>query len=162
VSAITADESPVLIRDHRLEIDSCHAIWAADGQDCVSWHWALLHRSKRDCTQDSRRQSSNPLKNKGTWGAMRVSSRSPRRDFGRCADRWASQISALNVSVSLGQPAQYIRQFSGTRDVGAVSTRKLNRFNPQLLPHLFAPELWAECPVFAAQDIGGWYVRPAS
>ena len=39
------------------------------------------------------------------------------------------------------QACERIRQFSGTQDVGTVSTRKLNRINPQLLSHLSAPEL---------------------
>src|ERR1035438_5603366 len=30
VSTITADESPVLVSDHRAEFDARHAIWAAD------------------------------------------------------------------------------------------------------------------------------------
>ncbi len=46
--------------------------------------------------------------------------------------------------------------------MGAVPTRKLDRINPQLLPHLFAPEVWTKCPVFSAQDVRRWHVRPAS
>jgi hypothetical protein len=40
VSADTADEPPILIGDHRAEVDSRHAVRAADGQGCVgrSWH----------------------------------------------------------------------------------------------------------------------------
>ena len=62
----------------------------------------------------------------------------------------------------LSQPGQDIRQFSGTRDVRAVSARKFNRINPQLLPHLLAPEVCAERSVFTAQDVGCCHIRPAS
>lgn len=35
VGAVAADEPSVPIGDHRSEVDARHAIWAADGQDCV-------------------------------------------------------------------------------------------------------------------------------
>jgi hypothetical protein len=35
VGAVTADEPPVLMGDHRPELDARHAIWAAEGQGCV-------------------------------------------------------------------------------------------------------------------------------
>jgi hypothetical protein len=38
VGAIAADEPPILMGDHRSEVDPRHAIRAADDQDCVGWH----------------------------------------------------------------------------------------------------------------------------
>jgi hypothetical protein len=40
VSTVTADEPPVPVGDHRSELDTYHAVWAADGQGRVgrSWH----------------------------------------------------------------------------------------------------------------------------
>ena len=57
VGAVTADEPPILISDHRPELDARHAIRAADGQGCVGRHWASLHGSKDAGTQDSRRHA---------------------------------------------------------------------------------------------------------
>ena len=50
VGAVAADETPVLVGDHRTEVDARHAIWAADDQGCVGqrWHRAFLHRSNGD------------------------------------------------------------------------------------------------------------------
>ena len=50
VSAVAADEPPILIGDHRSELNACHAIRAAENQGCVGqrWHWAFLHWSKGD------------------------------------------------------------------------------------------------------------------
>jgi hypothetical protein len=101
VSAVTADEPPVLVGGHRTELDTHPAIWAADGQDCVGRHWALLHRAKEAGTQDSRQ--SRPvisLKTKGSLGAMRVSNRQLRRDSGNGADRRAAQAGSRNAQPS--------------------------------------------------------------
>jgi hypothetical protein len=47
VGAVTADEPPISISDHRPELDARYAMWAADGQGCVSQQWVLLNTSKR-------------------------------------------------------------------------------------------------------------------
>ena len=39
VGAVAANEPPVLIGDHRHELDARHAMGAADGQDCVGRQW---------------------------------------------------------------------------------------------------------------------------
>ena len=57
VGAIVADEPPVLVGDHRSEVDSRVVIRAADGQDRVGRHWALLHRAKEAGTRDSNRHA---------------------------------------------------------------------------------------------------------
>jgi len=41
VGAVAADEPTVLVGDHRSEVGTCHAIWAADGQGCVAQSWHL-------------------------------------------------------------------------------------------------------------------------
>src|SRR5450759_392434 len=46
VSTVTTDKLPVLVGNHRPEVDTRHAMGAADGQDCVGRHWALPHLSK--------------------------------------------------------------------------------------------------------------------
>jgi hypothetical protein len=46
VGAVAADEPPVLVGDHRPEVDSRHAIRAANGQGCISWHLMLLDLRK--------------------------------------------------------------------------------------------------------------------
>ncbi len=92
VGAVTADEPPILICDHRPELDARHAMWAADGQGCVSRQWVLLHTSKGDWHAGF--QTPRPvilMKTKGSLGATRVSNRNPRRDFGRRADRRAGR-----------------------------------------------------------------------
>lgn len=65
VGAVMADKPPVLIGDHRPEVDSCDAIRAADGQGCVgqSWHRTLLQKSKERGTQDSGHPSTILLNN---------------------------------------------------------------------------------------------------
>jgi hypothetical protein len=68
VGAVTADEPPILISDHRPELDARHAMWAADGQGCVSRQWVLLHTSKGDWHAGF--QTPRPvilMKNKGSW-----------------------------------------------------------------------------------------------
>jgi hypothetical protein len=39
MSAVATDKPAILIRDHRLELDACRAVWAVHGQDRVGWSW---------------------------------------------------------------------------------------------------------------------------
>jgi hypothetical protein len=43
VGTVMADEPTILIGDHLSEVSTFHAIWAADGQDCVDENW---HRAR--------------------------------------------------------------------------------------------------------------------
>ena len=57
VGAVATDEPPVLVSDHRSEVDSRVVIRAAEGQDRVGRHWSLLHRAKEAGTRDSNRHA---------------------------------------------------------------------------------------------------------
>jgi hypothetical protein len=46
VSTVVTNKPPVLVGDHRAEIDSLDAMRAADSQDCVGLYWAAPHLSK--------------------------------------------------------------------------------------------------------------------
>jgi transposase-like protein len=60
VGAVAADEPPVLVGDHRSEVDARHAILAPNGQDRISWHWALPHVSKAWARRSPDVQPSDP------------------------------------------------------------------------------------------------------
>jgi hypothetical protein len=97
VGAVTADEPPILIGDHGAEVDSRHAIRAADGQDCVGWHRALLHLREGDWHAGFQTpRPAIPLKNKGSQDSDTVVEPKPRRDSGRRADRRADRTSGRN------------------------------------------------------------------
>ncbi len=94
VGAVPADEPPVLVGDHRSELNANDAIRAADGQGCVgqSWYLAFLHHSKKGWQAGFQTpRPVIPLKNQGSLGATRLSSRNPRQDFGKRADRRADE-----------------------------------------------------------------------
>lgn len=65
VGAVAADEPPVLVGDHRTEVDARHAMGAADGQDCVGRQWL----SRNEQTDLARRipdpRPSDPTENTG-------------------------------------------------------------------------------------------------
>jgi hypothetical protein len=97
VGAVTADEPPILISDHRPERDARHAMWAADRQGCVSRQSVLLHTSKGSGTHDSRHPCPVILmKTKGSSGAHDGIEPKPRRNLGRSADRRADQAGYTN------------------------------------------------------------------
>jgi len=92
VSAVATDEPSVLISDHRPEIDTRHAMGAADGQYCVCRHGTLPHLNKESWHAGFQTPHPViPLKLKDRWEPTPVSSRNPRRDSGRRADRRANQ-----------------------------------------------------------------------
>jgi hypothetical protein len=99
VTAVPADEPPVLVGNHRPIVDARHAIWAADDQDCVGQQRALPHMSKGDGHAGFQTPSPViPLKTKESLGATRVLNRNPHRHFGRRADRRADQQVKKTVS----------------------------------------------------------------
>ena len=64
VGAVAADEPPILVSDHRPEIDARHAMGAANDQGCVgqSWHRALSTLAKQQVGFQTPRPVS-PMKN---------------------------------------------------------------------------------------------------
>ncbi len=92
VGAVAADEPPILIGDHRPELDSCYAVWAANNQSRVGSQRALLHTSKGDWhagSQTPRRVI--PLKTKGSCGNHTSIEPKPAPTF-RQACRQAGQV----------------------------------------------------------------------
>ena len=95
MSAVAADEPPILVCDHRSELDAHHAMRAADDQGCVgqSWHRALLHRSSTE--KHARFQTPCrviPLKTRDRRAVVLILNRHARRDLGRRADSRADHI----------------------------------------------------------------------
>jgi len=106
VGAVAADEPPVLVGDHRTEVDARHAMGAADGQGCVgqSWHRALLHMSKEGWHAGFQTPCRvMPLKDKGFAGSHTGSEPKPTSRFRqacRQAGRSAGDINAQPSSAS--------------------------------------------------------------
>jgi hypothetical protein len=107
VGAVTTDEPPILVGDHRPEVDTRYAMGAADGQDCVSRHWGVppaLSKGRRHVGF----QNADPairLKAKDRGESCGALSTNLRRDSVVRADRRADQarvpICDFNISTNL-------------------------------------------------------------